>query len=55
MSEKLDCREAVALAPFFLPSTGSKYGRPGKRTSHYLYTCPDPDPKTNIKWAGRSA
>ena len=38
------------IAPFILPSTGSKYGRPGKRTSHYLYTCPDPDPKAWIKW-----
>ena len=46
----LDCKEAVALAGFFLPATGSKYGRPGKRTSHYLYTCNDPDPKAWIKW-----
>ena len=46
----LDCKEAVALAGFFLPATGLKYGRPGKRTSHYLYTCNDPDPKAWIKW-----
>ena len=51
----LDCKEAVAIAPFILPSTGSKYGRPGKRTSHYLYTCPDPDPKANIKWTDETS
>jgi predicted P-loop ATPase len=45
----LDCAEAVALAPFFLPPTGSVYGRPGKRRSHWLYTCDDPDPKAWIK------
>ena len=27
----LDCKEAVALAPWFLPKTGSVYGRASKR------------------------
>jgi hypothetical protein len=33
----LDCVEAVALAPYFLPTTHSIYGRASKRRSHYLY------------------
>ena len=37
----LDCKEAVELAPHFLPRTGSIYGRPGKRRSHYLYSGDD--------------
>jgi predicted P-loop ATPase len=45
----LDCAEAVALAPHFLPETHAIYGRAGKRKSHYLYTCHDPDPKAWIK------
>jgi hypothetical protein len=39
----------VRLAPYFLPATRSIYGRPGKRRSHYLYICSDPDPKATIK------
>ncbi len=35
----LDCEEAVALAPEYLPSTGAKSGRPGKPLSHWWYTC----------------
>lgn len=35
----LDCEEAVALAPEFLPPTGAKSGRPGKRASHWWYVC----------------
>ena len=31
----LDCEEAVALAPEFLPATGAKSGRPGKPASHW--------------------
>ena len=46
----LDCREAVALAPYFLPRTGSIYGRAGKRRSHYLYKCPDPPPKASVQF-----
>jgi hypothetical protein len=45
----LDCKEAMVLAPYFLPETHSIYGRPGKKTSHYLYTCVDPDEKAAIK------
>jgi hypothetical protein len=45
----LDCKEAVALAPSFLPQTNSIYGRPGKRRSHYLFACSDADPKATIK------
>jgi len=35
----LDCEEAVALAPEFLPPTGAKSGRPGKLASHWWYVC----------------
>ena len=35
----LDCEEAVALAPEFLPPTGAKSGRPGKPSSHWWYIC----------------
>ncbi|MBK9189963.1 MAG: DUF3987 domain-containing protein [Phycisphaerales bacterium] len=35
----LDCEEAVALAPEFLPATGAKSGRPGKPVSHWWYVC----------------
>lgn len=35
----LDCDEAVALAPEFLPPTGAKSGRPGKPDSHWWYVC----------------
>ena len=45
----LDCPEAVKLAPYFLPATNSVYGRAGKRRSHYLYKCSDPDRKAVIK------
>jgi hypothetical protein len=45
----LDCREALALARYFLPETNSKYGRPSKPESHWLYTCHDPDPKAWYK------
>ena len=33
----LDCKEAVDLAPFFLPPCGAVFGRPGNPKSHYLY------------------
>ncbi|GJQ30455.1 MAG: hypothetical protein HBSAPP03_23390 [Phycisphaerae bacterium] len=33
----LDCEEAVALAPTFLPPTDTKSGRPGKPLSHWWY------------------
>jgi hypothetical protein len=35
----LDCAEAVALAPKFLPPTGAMSGRPGKPVSHWWYIC----------------
>jgi hypothetical protein len=45
----IDCPEALVLAPYFLPKTATIYGRLGKRRSHYLYVCNDPDPKAVIK------
>jgi hypothetical protein len=33
----LDCREAVTLAPLYLPATGAVFGRPAKPGSHRLY------------------
>jgi predicted P-loop ATPase len=44
----LDCVEAVKLAPHFLPSTNSIYGRASKRRSHHLYRCSDVEPRGNI-------
>jgi hypothetical protein len=37
----LDCDEAVALAPSFLPKTDRVYGRKTRRASHYLYESKD--------------
>jgi hypothetical protein len=37
----LDCPEAAALAPFFLPPTPARFGRAGKPNSHWLYTAPN--------------
>src|SRR5215813_3831701 len=40
-----DTIEAVRAARFFLPVTGRGYGRPGKPSSHCLYSIkPAPDP-----------
>lgn len=33
----LDCKEAVVLAPSFLPKTDRVYGRESRPASHYLY------------------
>src|ERR1044072_7890297 len=33
----LDCAEAVAIAPFLLPTTGAIFGRPSTRRAHWLY------------------
>jgi hypothetical protein len=33
----LDCPEAVAIAPYVLPPTDAIFGRPTKRSSHWLY------------------
>lgn len=38
----LDCREALRLAPTFLPPTRSRFGRPSKRASHWLYVVTSP-------------
>jgi hypothetical protein len=40
----LDCAEAIALAPDFLPRTGAIFGRQSKQRSHWLYITDDPDP-----------
>ena len=45
----LDCAEAMKLAPYFLPETGSVYGRASKPRSHYLYKISDPGPKASTK------
>jgi hypothetical protein len=34
----LDCPEALALAPYFLPETGMLFGRRSKPNSHRMYT-----------------
>jgi hypothetical protein len=33
----LDCAEAIAIAPYFLPKTKAIFGRASKRASHWLY------------------
>ena len=33
----LDCREAIAIAPFMLPRTGAIFGRHSAPASHWLY------------------
>ena len=33
----LDCDEAIALAPTFLPKTGKRFGRPSTPEAHWLY------------------
>lgn len=38
----LDCPEAVKAAPLILPSTQSRFGRPGNPNSHYLYYVDSP-------------
>ena len=36
----LDCFEAIALAPIYLPATGAKFGPASKPGSHWLYESP---------------
>lgn len=36
----VDCPQAVALAPCFLPPTGMIFGRASKPQSHWVYRCP---------------
>src|ERR1035441_1556075 len=38
----LDCPEALAVAPEFLPDTGLKFGRESKPASHWFYFCDPP-------------
>jgi hypothetical protein len=42
----LDCAEAVALAPHFLPVTGAIFGRQARPRSHWLYVAPIPNKVT---------
>jgi Bifunctional DNA primase/polymerase, N-terminal len=35
----LDCKEALILAPLFLPTTGFRFGRKSKPESHHFYRC----------------
>lgn len=42
----LDCAEARALAPYFLPPTNAIFGRAGSPRSHWLYYVTDPEPVT---------
>jgi len=43
----LDCPEARAVAPYFLPATEAVFGRAGAPNSHHLYKCPgNNDPRT---------
>jgi putative DNA primase/helicase len=37
----LDCKEAIALAPHFLPNTSAVFGRKTKPMSHWLYRIDD--------------
>lgn len=43
----LDCEEAILAAPWLLPSTGLRHGRPSKPVSHYWYECAAPYRKFN--------
>jgi P4 family phage/plasmid primase-like protien len=40
----LDCNEAVAIAPLFLPETNLIFGRPSRPSSHYFYRVDPPIP-----------
>ena len=35
----LDCREAIRLAPYFLPDTSWVFGHASAKRSHYMYRC----------------
>src|SRR5215469_5493808 len=48
----LDCREAVLLAPHFLPKTDCVFGRPSNPRSHYLYRVSNPGPRIPFEGAG---
>ena len=40
----LDCPEAIAAAPEFLPLTGMIFGRASARAAHHFYRCSPPIP-----------
>jgi hypothetical protein len=42
----LDCRESIALASYFLPSSRAVFGRTSRPSSHYLYVVTDDEAKT---------
>jgi hypothetical protein len=46
----LDCSEAVALAPYFLPETPAKFGRASSRRAHWLYYCDGPEPQATVEF-----
>src|SRR5262249_54697879 len=43
----LDCQEAIAAAPTFLPETGWRSGRTSKPESHWWYVVADPPDKAS--------
>jgi hypothetical protein len=45
----LDALEALGGAPAFLPPTRSRFGRPSRRDSHWLYIV-EPPPKKTERW-----
>ena len=50
----LDCKEAVQLAPYFLPRTGSIYGRPSQETFSLPLHVLRPGPESLDQVAGRT-
>ena len=44
----LDCGEAIAAAPMFLPATGMRFGRPSKPASHWIYRLDPPIASTTF-------
>lgn len=49
-----DCREAIALAPAFLPSTNFIHGRPSRQRSHYWYVGNPIPPHRKFEFKGES-
>jgi RecA-family ATPase len=50
----LDCAEALALAPYFLPFTACRFGRKSTPLSHWLYRAP-PSPLNTQRWLDTQA
>jgi D5 N terminal like/Bifunctional DNA primase/polymerase, N-terminal len=46
----LDVPEAIRAAPFYLPDTGMRWGRPSKPNSHWVYAVPTVDVKIQTVW-----